>query len=965
MKIVKPVPVVPGTGSSKGMKMIYKKNNNNLQSTGKMLEMALLLSEVGPVLPLWGITNAKCNCGNAKCDRPGKHPIGKLVPHGLNDATNDASQITIWFTEYPDANIGIRTGHNFFVLDVDGSEGESTLIRLQSELGTLSETLTAKTGDGRHLYCQKPPEVQITNSTPRDWKNIDVRGDGAYVVGPGSLHYSGAEYRFLGSSKTIKPLPEAWVEALLNHQNKKPGNPKGNVVSLSAATGRKGPADEGERNNKLFSYACELESKNSTYDFILEQCVAANSNYRPPMDIVEVEGVVKSAWRYRESRLNNLNDFYEKLKVASKSERIEMIQCSESQSLLYLAIAVVPVLYSKIEDLFKDKIKYLRAVTKTGPSLTIAGDSENKILKEIPGFPKTYPGSFNGFPTLGKYEYLQTEKGVSLFYFTDKDSRCEVSHTPVFITKRLVADNHEAFLEAAWLEKGQWKYLKAPRSQFFNANKIMDLADRNFPVGTANAKALAKYLQSFEATFINELPEQKISFQMGWHEDEDVFLLGKECISSDSTNIEFQAADSGDMSIAGALRSKGEYQKWQDIVNKISIYPIPMIALNASFAAPFIKILDVPSFGVDISGKTSGGKTTILRVSASPYGQPDDDLKPSLTRTWQSTNVGLERICELLSDLPTILDDTKRSKPGTIGSNIYMITQGQGKIRGSKSGLRETQYWRTTLISSGEAAATTYSTDAGARARLLTFRGSPFGDTPNHHLVNEVNSVIKNNYGHAGKIWIKWLIDNKEHWGSFREELESIKAKLNPTTGVEARLAEQFAIIILTALKTKIALDIPNVSIMSNIKKIWGQIKEEAGEVDIHVRGARSIYEWAVSNPTSFWGQHKIGNDDKPIEPHNGWAGKWKKDENDDWDCIYFVPRQLDDICKRANFDYGAVIQGLIDSGLGSPGHSIRINDNRSKCFKILKSALAGNNEDYPEGWDEEYDDKVSPGDGH
>lgn len=53
--------------------------------------------------------------------------------------------------------------------------------------------------------------------------------------------------------------------------------------------------------------------------------------------------------------------------------------------------------------------------------------------------------------------------------------------------------------------------------------------------------------------------------------------------------------------------------------------------------------------------------------------------------------------------------------------------------------------------------------------------------------------------------------------------------------------------------------------------------------------------------------------------------------------------------------------RGLIDSGLGSPGHTLTINDNRIKCFKIIKSALAGNDEDYPDCWDEEFDDKVSP----
>jgi hypothetical protein len=940
--------------------MLYTKDNNYYKSTGKMLEKALLLSKIGPVFPIWGITNGKCDCGDARCDKPGKHPIGKLVPHGHKDATNDTSQIIKWFEEYPNANIGIRTGHNFFVLDVDGSEGEATLVRLQSELGTLSETLTTKTGDGRHLYCQKPPEVQITNGTPRDWKNIDVRGDGGYVVGPGSLHSSGVEYTFVDSSKPIAPLPESWVQKLISHQNKKLGSPKGNIISLSA-TDRSRPADEGERNLTLISYAGELERKNLNYDEIWTKLKLANSRYNPPETDEVVKRKVDSVWEYRMGRVAKLEDLLEKLKLATQSERIKMIQEDDAKDALGLCEARCPDKWFEIRNnFFKGCVKELKAAMKTHPILTLAPPSGNQMIEEIPGCPKTYPGDFDGYPTVDRYFFQQTAKGVGLFYYFNDDRQVEVCHTPVFITKRFVASNHESFLEAAWIEKDKWKCLKAPRSQFFNSSKIVDLADRNFPVGTSNAKPMAQYLQAFEATYINELPEQQISFQMGWHEN--TFLLGKECISSDSINIEFQAADGGELSTAGGLKSKGEYKKWQNIVKKVSKYPYPMIALYASFSAPLIKILEVPNYGVDFSGQTSKGKTTSLRFGASAWGQPNEALGSSLIRTWDSTNIGLERICELLSDLPMILDETKRANPKTVGSKIYMIVSGQGRGRGSKSGLRETQSWRTTMISSGEAAAITYTTDAGARARLLTFRGSPFGDTANYELVNEVNSVIKNNYGHAGKIWIKWLIDNKNHWGSFKEELEVIKSKLNPTTGVEARLAEQFAIIIFTSLKAKIALDIPNFSIMSNLMKIWGQIKDEAGEIDIHVRGARSIYEWAVSNSTSFWGQHKKDQDDNPIVPNNGWAGKWMQGENEDWDSIYFVSRQLEEICKRANFDYGAVIQGLIDSGLGSPGHHNRINGKRIECFRILKSALTGyNDEDYPEEWDEEYDYKGSP----
>ena len=725
--------------------------------------------------------------------------------------------------------------------------------------------------------------------------------------------------------------------------------PTNRIVRNQIAAERTLPAEDGERNCRITSYAGKMEAKNSTYDVILNQCVAANKLCQPPMDFAEVEGIVKSIWGYREDRLQKLNTFFTELKGASMSDRISLIQDDDNASLLCLAKDTDPPLFEKIESLFPGKKTYLLRAMKSRPIPTLADSSGNQILHEIPGCPKSYPGSFEGFPIVDKYFYQQTSKGVSLFYYFNEQRQDEVCHTPIFITKRFVRDHQEAFLEAAWLEKDKWNYIKAPRGDFFNTRKIVDLADRNFPVGSTNAKALAQYLQAFEATYIDLLPEQQISFQMGWHGE--AFLLGKECISSDSTKIEFQASDIGEEGIIAGIKTKGKYEKWLSAVKAVRGHPLPMIALYASFSAPLVKILEVPNLGVDFSGKTSTGKTITLRFAASVWGQPDEALKSSMTRTWDSTNVAVERLCEVLSDLPMILDDTKRANPKMLGSKLYLIISGQGRGRGSRSGLRETQSWRTILISSGEAAAVSYTQDAGARARILTLRGFPFGSKPNRDLVNKLNQIIKNNYGFAGRLWVQWLIENQGRWESFKERLNELIITFEPSNGVEARLAEKAAVIALTGELVHEALKL-SWEYSEPINKVWKDIKEEAKDLDIHIRGARSIHEWAVAHSTSFWGQHetktittksdfneKTGMKEIPVMPHNGWAGKWA---GGNWKEIYFVPIQLKKICQETDFDYGAVTQGLIDSKLGSPDHLIRIDGKRVACFKILKLALMG-----------------------
>src|ERR1700737_977835 len=79
----------------------------------------------------------------------------------LSNATTDRDQIKRWWTESPNANIGIATGRDagILVLDIDPrNKGKETLARLKKDLGPLPVTVTALTGaGGRHLIFKPPP----------------------------------------------------------------------------------------------------------------------------------------------------------------------------------------------------------------------------------------------------------------------------------------------------------------------------------------------------------------------------------------------------------------------------------------------------------------------------------------------------------------------------------------------------------------------------------------------------------------------------------------------------------------------------------------------------------------------------------------------------------------------------------------------------------------------------------------
>lgn len=136
----------------------------------------------------------------------GKKP---LTPHGFKDASNDPRDVERWWTEHPDANIGMPTGavSGIFVLDIDfRSGGDKTLALLQKETGPLPQTLTVTTGNGFHLYFRYPSGQQYK------WKKqpgagIDIKSDGGYVLLPPSIHPSGRNYGISESDVAPTPLP--------------------------------------------------------------------------------------------------------------------------------------------------------------------------------------------------------------------------------------------------------------------------------------------------------------------------------------------------------------------------------------------------------------------------------------------------------------------------------------------------------------------------------------------------------------------------------------------------------------------------------------------------------------------------------------------------------------------------------------------------------------------------------------
>jgi len=144
-------------------------------------------------------------------------PLVKWV-HGPTPATIDEGQIRRWWRRWPNARVGVATGpaSGIVVIDLDtknGVDGIMAFARLVAANGPvpLGPRVRSPSG-GLHLYFRHPGH-KIKTSAGQLGEGIDVRGDGGFIVAPGTILPDGRQYRLARPVDALPDLP-AWLNAL-------------------------------------------------------------------------------------------------------------------------------------------------------------------------------------------------------------------------------------------------------------------------------------------------------------------------------------------------------------------------------------------------------------------------------------------------------------------------------------------------------------------------------------------------------------------------------------------------------------------------------------------------------------------------------------------------------------------------------------------------------------------------------
>jgi putative DNA primase/helicase len=224
---------------------------------------------------------------------------GTKVPmtfNGFKSASNERAIIDDWWSQWPNANIGIATeASGLVVLDIDDSSEVSaldTLTDLESKVGRLPDTPHVLTGGGGFQFYFKTEDY--LSSRTRVLPNIDIKASGGYVVAPPSKHPSGRKYLWDDIFKiTQMPIAEA-PDFLIDLAQPKGMQPIKRSPQYWTEIYLQG-ASEGSRNDTATKLAGYLIQKNLEPFLVVEIMKAWNlKQVKPPLDESELLGILDS-----------------------------------------------------------------------------------------------------------------------------------------------------------------------------------------------------------------------------------------------------------------------------------------------------------------------------------------------------------------------------------------------------------------------------------------------------------------------------------------------------------------------------------------------------------------------------------------------------------------------------------------------------------------------------------------------
>lgn len=403
-----------------------------------------------------------------------------------------------------------------------------------------------------------------------------------------------------------------------------------------------------------------------------------------------------------------------------------------------------------------------------------------EINKDKPTIPEPYL-------IKGKWLYLEKEKKNTKGEVIDI-AHIYITSTPPYVTERYKNVETGEFYYELEFEDEKRKYKLPVLARDITQGKfLVELASKGLEVTQNEAGNLVQYLSFYRRW--NKIPDYDVATRLG--EIKGHFISPYQEDQQDNRYKIFNS-DRGYQALIDAFETKGNIDDYiKGVFNPIKDNPMAMMMFYSSLGSVLLKDFDVDPFVSEISGRTSSGKTFILKICASVWGNR------KLVTEWNATNVSVERMASFMNSFPLIKDDTRKAdNPFRIPSIVYQFSGGQSKGRGNSD--RSIDYlepWNNIMLSSGEVAIPDIAPDkAGVAGRVITLQDDPFPNTDKTEF-GDIAKAMENNHGLLGKLFIKQYKSDKNKYKASFESAVKYFIKQADGNEVMDRIARSFALL--------------------------------------------------------------------------------------------------------------------------------------------------------------------------
>jgi hypothetical protein len=375
-----------------------------------------------------------------------------------------------------------------------------------------------------------------------------------------------------------------------------------------------------------------------------------------------------------------------------------------------------------------------------------------------------YDSVFSGLPATTKTPtgYRVSHSGVAIRRAISKteDTWIRFAFAPLVMTATFEDPDGEQFVELSWTDRSKGKQRVISRIVSRETAKrgrelVKRLGGSGLPAVEGDSRLLERWLAEFEAANRGNIPSEPLAHWLGWQPDGTFVASPEDGVKVDVVYEELRE-------VAKAHGRVGTLRGWQAAIKGLEPFPVPRVAVAAALAASLLNPLRINSFTLDISSRSTKGKTTALQCSLSVWANPSE--QSDAMSNWRTTLYAIEKRLNLVRGIVTIFDETMAVTDDTlIDEVLYQLPMNHGKAR-SGGAYGSMLPWETILLSSGERPALSFTTSQGAAARILGTTVAPFGENGGAAAVAAREGVLAN-FGHAGPEFVSYLRELMEKPG--------------------------------------------------------------------------------------------------------------------------------------------------------------------------------------------------------